>query len=444
MPRRGEPRPATAFFVAEDCHPQTIAVVQTRAAAARHRRPRGRRRRRSTSQARTSSACSCSTRRPTAASRDYAALADARPRGGRCSSWRADLLALDAAAPPGEFGRRHRASARPALRRAPGLRRAARRVPLHPRRVQAPACRAASSASPRTPRASPPTAWPCRRASSTSAATRPRATSAPRRCCSRSWPACTRSTTGPRACARSRGACTRSTASLAAGLRRLGLRRRRRRRSSTPCACALDAARRPRSSRARASAAHQPARATPTARSASPSTRRRCRRTCSALLEVFAGERPSRPIARARPRGRRPRCPARFARTSAFLTHPVFNRHHSEHEMLRYMRRLQAQRPLAHHLDDPARLVHHEAQRHRRDDARDLARVRRAPSLRARGPGAGLRRAVRASSRPGWPRSPASRPSRSSRTPARRANTRACSPSAPTTRAAARRTATSA
>ena len=32
--------------------------------------------------------------------------------------------------------------------------------------------------------------------------------------------------------------------------------------------------------------------------------------------------------------------PAALARTSAFLTHPVFNTHHSEHEMLRYMRSL--------------------------------------------------------------------------------------------------------
>jgi glycine dehydrogenase len=32
----------------------------------------------------------------------------------------------------------------------------------------------------------------------------------------------------------------------------------------------------------------------------------------------------------------------RFARTSAFLTHPVFSRHHSETEMLRYMRSLEA------------------------------------------------------------------------------------------------------
>ncbi len=37
-----------------------------------------------------------------------------------------------------------------------------------------------------------------------------------------------------------------------------------------------------------------------------------------------------------------PAYPAPFARTSPFLTHPVFNTHHSEHEMLRYMRRLEA------------------------------------------------------------------------------------------------------
>jgi glycine dehydrogenase len=34
--------------------------------------------------------------------------------------------------------------------------------------------------------------------------------------------------------------------------------------------------------------------------------------------------------------------PAPFARTSGFLDHPVFNRHHTEHEMLRYIKRLEA------------------------------------------------------------------------------------------------------
>ena len=37
-----------------------------------------------------------------------------------------------------------------------------------------------------------------------------------------------------------------------------------------------------------------------------------------------------------------PDYPAPFARSSAFLTHGVFNRHHTEHEMLRYIRRLEA------------------------------------------------------------------------------------------------------
>src|SRR5207244_6720535 len=36
------------------------------------------------------------------------------------------------------------------------------------------------------------------------------------------------------------------------------------------------------------------------------------------------------------------RIPHGLARTSKFLTHDVFNRHHSEHEVLRYMHRLQS------------------------------------------------------------------------------------------------------
>jgi glycine dehydrogenase len=34
--------------------------------------------------------------------------------------------------------------------------------------------------------------------------------------------------------------------------------------------------------------------------------------------------------------------PAPLARTSSYLTHPVFNRHHTEHQVLRYMRRLES------------------------------------------------------------------------------------------------------
>ncbi len=59
------------------------------------------------------------------------------------------------------------------------------------------------------------------------------------------------------------------------------------------------------------------------------------------LLEVFAG--PGRPAPNVEAlAAAAPRClPEPFARTSAILTHPVFRSHHSEHEMLRYLRRLE-------------------------------------------------------------------------------------------------------
>ncbi|HVT16189.1 MAG TPA: aminomethyl-transferring glycine dehydrogenase [Thermoanaerobaculia bacterium] len=74
-----------------------------------------------------------------------------------------------------------------------------------------------------------------------------------------------------------------------------------------------------------------------------------------ALLEVFAGVAGAR-VPDGTPRssaaelaaelGRMPgglaEIPAPHARTSAFLTHPVFNRYHTEHEMLRYLKRLES------------------------------------------------------------------------------------------------------
>jgi hypothetical protein len=49
---------------------------------------------------------------------------------------------------------------------------------------------------------------------------------------------------------------------------------------------------------------------------------------------------PSTPRAAHRSGGRA--YPAALARTSEYLTHPVFNTHHSETEMLRYMRKLES------------------------------------------------------------------------------------------------------
>jgi glycine dehydrogenase len=60
------------------------------------------------------------------------------------------------------------------------------------------------------------------------------------------------------------------------------------------------------------------------------------------LLEVFAAGRSVPAAVEQLAAEAAPELPAPFARTSAFLTHPVFGTHHSEHEMLRYLHRLQA------------------------------------------------------------------------------------------------------
>ena len=74
-----------------------------------------------------------------------------------------------------------------------------------------------------------------------------------------------------------------------------------------------------------------------------------------------------------------------LARTSDFLGHPVFRRiTAARHEMLRYLHRPRGAGPVAQHrLDDPARLVHDEAQRDQRDAPGQLAGVLPHPPLRA-------------------------------------------------------------
>jgi hypothetical protein len=84
--------------------------------------------------------------------------------------------------------------------------------------------------------------------------------------------------------------------------------------------------------------------------------------------------------------------PDAVRRRSAFLTHPTFNRYHSETEMLRLPAPVGRPRHRARPRDDPAGLVHDEAQRDLRNDSRDVAGVRRHPSVRPGGSDGGLSR----------------------------------------------------
>ena len=60
------------------------------------------------------------------------------------------------------------------------------------------------------------------------------------------------------------------------------------------------------------------------------------------ILAVFGGQQLSAENLRTRFESADGSYPAALARTSPFLTHPVFHRYHSEHEMLRYIYRLQS------------------------------------------------------------------------------------------------------
>ncbi len=158
----------------------------------------------------TYSACSCSTPAPTASCATWAPLSRMpRTSAGALVTAAADLLALTLVTPPGEwgadiavgtsqrfgvpmgFGGPH---AGLSCRVRSGLERTmpGRLVGVSRRRRPVPR----------------PTDWRCRPASSTSAARRPPRTSAPRRCCSPSWPACMPYGTAPTGSPRSRGGCT--------------------------------------------------------------------------------------------------------------------------------------------------------------------------------------------------------------------------------------------
>ncbi len=173
--------------------PQTIDVVSTRAEAARRQ---GRRRPISptrTSTWRASSACSLQYPRHV--------RSDPRPRpAGRRGVHAAGALLVGrrrpAGADPADAARRARRRRRgrhhPALRRAAGLRRPARRPTWPSARLTSGSCPGRLVGVVGRRRRPPgATGWRCRPASSTSAARRRPATSAPRRCCSPSSPRCT-------------------------------------------------------------------------------------------------------------------------------------------------------------------------------------------------------------------------------------------------------------
>jgi glycine dehydrogenase len=140
------------------------------------------------------------------------------------------------------------------------------------------------------------------------------------------------------------------------------------------------------------------------------------------------------------PERRRCRSPARTAgagtraHVSAVPDAPGVQRYHSETRCCATSRPARAQGPRrSTHVDDPARLVHDEAQRDGRDDPGDLAGVRRAASVRAAEQAKGYQQ-IFEELEPWLARSPASPASRCSPTPARRASTPACSSSARTTK----------
>ena len=68
-------------------------------------------------------------------------------------------------------------------------------------------------------------------------------------------------------------------------------------------------------------------------------------------------------------------------RRKAYLSHPVFNSYHSESEMLRYIKSLEAKDLSLCHSMIPFGVVYHEAERHFRNGARDLGSFWRAAPI---------------------------------------------------------------
>ena len=225
----------------------------------------------------------------------------------------------------------------------------------------------------------------------------------------------------------------RLAAILAGALRQAGARPSARTSSTRCTSLGVDAAADPRQGRRRA---HQPARAsTAGSRGASASTKPPRATTSSQL--AGAVRRQHRRHRRARRRHRRRAAGRPASAPARSCTHPVFNTHHSEHELLRYMRAL-ADKDLA--MDRT--MIPLGSCTMKLNATAEMIPVTwpefgNIHPLAPADAGAGLQGTDRRASKRCWSSAPATTPSACSPTPARRANTPACSRSAPTTARAA-------
>ena len=330
--RRANKKAAGPFVVDADALPQTIAVVRTRAQAMgievvvadlADGLPEG-------------DLCGVLVQYPGAdgAVRDpRAVIAEAHERGAMAVV-AADLLALTLLESPGDPRRRRRRRLHPALRRAAGLRRPARRLHGGARGPRAAPARPPGR---RLRRRGRPAGLPARAAD-------PRAAHPPRQgdlqhlhrpgAARRDGLDVRRLPRPRRAADDRRGAPTATPAVLAAALRAgrrraaaRGVLRHRHRAGPGPG--------RRRSSTRPATAACTCASSTPTTSGSPPPrppagrTSRPCSRRSGSTADVDAVDAPVGED-----------LPAALARTTTYLTHPVFNSHRSETAMLRYLRRL--------------------------------------------------------------------------------------------------------
>ena len=237
----------------------------------------------------------------------------------------------------GRHGRRHRPRFRPALRRADGLRRPARRLLRHPRTsVRSVPGRIIGVS--RTPAATRALRMALQTREQHIRRERPTPTSAPPRCCWPTWPACTPCITAREGLRTIAARIHRLAAILRRGLEAAGFKR-------WPTLLRHHASSRPRRRWPRSAAPRQgpPAinlrRWTPTLGVALDETTRTTIAACSRRLRR---RRRRRPDAAGRPAS--PPCPAALLRTDAILPTRCSTRHHTEHEMLRYLKRLQNKR----------------------------------------------------------------------------------------------------